>query len=140
MNAPLRILCVDDEPDIRRVLSMALRFTLKAEVATAASAKEAFAHLAANPAPDAVLLDCMMPEIDGYSACQTLRADARYRDLPVIFLSAKANRAEQEQGLRAGADACLTKPFDPMKVGQEVSAVIQEIKARRNSPAGILEK
>jgi CheY-like chemotaxis protein len=125
MKSLKKILCVDDEPDIRNILVMALQFTLKAEVVALGSAEEAFAYLEQNPLPDVLLLDGMMPGIDGYTACAKLRADARFATLPIVFLTAKTQRAEKERALAAGATACLGKPFDPMTVGQDLKTVLE---------------
>ena len=121
-----KILCVDDEPDILTVLAAALRFTLKAEVTAVGSVKAAFESLETAELPDVIILDGMMPEIDGLTACHQLRADPRYQKIPIIFLSARSRRREQEEALAAGATACLTKPFDPMTVGQEILRALEE--------------
>ena len=126
MEKPRRILCVDDEPDIRMVLERALEFTLHAEVATAASAKEAFDYLEGHPLPDVILLDGVMPGMDGYQACAKLSADPRYRSIPVVFLSARVDSDEQERARAVGAAACLAKPFDPMTIGDELCAALEE--------------
>jgi len=110
------------------VLERALEFTLQAEVATAASAQEAFDYLEAHPAPDVILLDGVMPDMDGFQACAKLRADPRYSDIPIVFLSAKAGASEQARALSAGAAACLAKPFDPMTIGDELVAALAAAK------------
>ena len=121
-----RILCVDDEPDIRTVLSAALKFTLQAEVIALASASEAFEYLENHELPDAILLDSMMPEIDGLTACKRLRADPRYGEVPIIFLTGSARTpGEAELAIAAGATACLGKPFDPMSIGDEIMSILK---------------
>ena len=124
MDKPRRILCVDDEPDIRMVLERALEFTLGAEVATAASAKEAFDYLAHHPLPDVILLDGAMPGMDGYAACAALSRDPRYRQIPIVFLSAKVDQDVQERARSVGAAGCLTKPFDPLTIGSQLCAAL----------------
>ncbi len=119
-----RILCVDDEPDIRKVLKTSLRFTLKCDVHDVGSAQEAFDYLDSSPAPDLIILDGMMPGIDGYEACRRLRADARFATVPIVFLTAKAQKSEQDRAIQAGATACLTKPFDPLGIGKDILAAI----------------
>jgi len=85
-----RILCIDDEPDIRKVLATALRFTLQAEVFEAASAQAAFDFLEHNEIPDIIVLDGMMPQMDGYAACRRLRENERFAGIPIVFLTANA--------------------------------------------------
>lgn len=107
------------------VLERALELTLEAEVATAASAQEAFAYLEENPPPDVILLDCVMPGMDGYQACARLHADPRYQGIPVVFLSARADGDELERARSVGGLACLAKPFDPMSIGDELCAALE---------------
>jgi len=107
------------------VLARVLEITLKAEVAAAASAEEAFAYLQDHPLPDLILMDAVMPGMDGYQACAKLRADARYRAIPIIFLSARSLPSETERARAAGATACLSKPFDPLTIGDEIEAVLE---------------
>lgn len=126
MEKPKRILCVDDEPDIRMVLERALELTLEAEVATAASAREAFEYLEDHPPPDVILLDGVMPGMDGYQACARLHADPRFHSIPVVFLSARADLEEQERARAVGATACLAKPFDPMTIGDQLCQALEE--------------
>ncbi len=108
------------------VLERALELTLRAEVATAASAQEAFDYLAEHPLPDVILLDGVMPDIDGYQACARLHADPRYSEIPIVFLSARIDLEEQERAKAVGAVACLAKPFDPMSIGDELCAALEE--------------
>jgi CheY-like chemotaxis protein len=133
MTSPRRILCVDDEPDIRRILVLSLRHTLHADVVAVASAAEAFAWLDANPAPDVVLLDGMMPGMDGWQTCARLREDPRFDSVPVVFLTARTQPGEQARAREVGAVGCLAKPFAPMSVGRELCAVLE--RARHGSDA-----
>ena len=118
-----RILCVDDEPDIRRVLAAALAYGLGAEVDGVGSAGEAFAYLAgAEAPPDLIILDARMPEMDGFEACAKLRQDPALAGVAILFLTAGSDSAEAARA--AGADGCLAKPFDPMTVGEEIRRVL----------------
>ena len=120
---PLHILCADDEPDIREILglSLALDPTLRAECV--ASGDALLARAASEPF-DAFVVDGMMPGLDGYETCRRLKADPRTASIPVVFLTAKTQRDEQARALTAGALACLTKPFDPMMIAAELTAVL----------------
>ena len=119
----MRILCADDEPDIRTILELALSLepTLQAEFFDSGAALIARAR---QGGADAVLLDAMMPEMDGYETCRRLKADPATARLPVVFLTAKAQRGEQDSALAVGAVACLTKPFDPLTIAGELVAAL----------------
>lgn len=120
----MRILCADDEPDIRTILELALSLepTLQAEFFDSGAALLARAR---QGGADAVLLDAMMPEMDGYETCRRLKADPATAHLPVVFLTAKAQRGEQDSALAVGAVACLTKPFDPLTIAGELVAALR---------------
>jgi CheY-like chemotaxis protein len=119
-----RILCVDDEPDIRRVLAAALAHGLGAEVDGVGSAAEAFDYLAAAPAPpDLIILDARMPEMNGFEACAKLRQDPALAGVPILFLTAGSDT--EEAALAAGANGCLAKPFDPMTVGDQIRRLLE---------------
>jgi CheY-like chemotaxis protein len=133
---PLRVLCVDDEPDILLVLGLALRHTLAAEVTTLGSSADVLPWLAANATPDAVVLDAMMPGMDGYEVCRRIRADRRYDRVAVVFLTARALVNELGEGVAAGADGVLSKPFDPMTVGRDLDAILDGARSRRGAVDG----
>ena len=116
---PIRLLCADDEDDIRTILRLALSLDRELEVDFVASGAEALAR-AKSGAFDAIVLDGMMPELDGYQTCQQLKADPDTAQIPVIFLTAKSQRDEKKRALALGAVACLTKPFDPMTIAGEL--------------------
>ncbi len=107
--APPRILIVDDEPNI--VIS--LEYLLKREgweTAVAADGEAALAAVASTP-PDLVILDVMLPHLDGFEVCRRLRADPRWQGVRILMLTAKGRDTEVEKGLGLGADAYVTKPF-----------------------------
>ena len=104
----MRVLVVDDEYDIRYLVQAALDHC---EVLTAADGPSALALLR-HSAIDAVLLDVMMPGMDGFAVLRRIRADDQYQDLPVIMLTAKAGEHDHVRAFRDGADAYLTKPFE----------------------------
>jgi len=111
------------EDDMRTVYALTALLTSKgATVLVADTGREALELLAQNPRVDAVLMDIMMPEMDGYEATRRLREDPRFRSLPVIALTAKAMKGERERCLEAGASDYLTKPIDSEKLLQTVQA------------------
>ena len=117
-----RILYVDDESDIREVAAMALELEPGFTVRTGSSGAEAVA-LAKEWRPDLVMLDVMMPGMDGPTTLQTLRSDPFTADIPVIFITART-QAKEVEGFRAlGAIGVLAKPFDPMRLASEVQEI-----------------
>ena len=122
-DGAMRLLCADDEPDIRAILRLALSLDPEMEVEIVGSGHEAIARAAAGEF-DAILLDGMMPGLDGYETCRVLKADPATAHVPVLFLTAKTQRDEARRALSVGAVACLTKPFDPMTIGQELRAAL----------------
>lgn len=105
-----RILIVDDEPDLVEVLSIIFR-AYGYETELAHDGLTAL-QMIAERRPDLVLMDVMMPRMNGLEACRKLKEDPETRDLPVVLLTAKAHDADKSSGLGAGADAYLAKPFD----------------------------
>jgi DNA-binding response OmpR family regulator len=103
------VLVVDDEPHILH----SLEFLMKREDYDVRVARDGEAALQAidEQCPDLILLDVMMPKRDGYSVCQTIRANPAWKDLRIIMLTAKGRDIEREKGLALGADDYITKPF-----------------------------
>lgn len=119
VNPLMRLLCADDEEDIRAILRLALGLDPELEVEIVESGEEAIARAAAAPF-DAILLDGMMPGLDGYETCRRLKENVVTAGVPVVFLTAKTQREETQRALDIGATACLTKPFDPMTIARDV--------------------
>lgn len=119
----MRLLCADDEPDIRTILELALGLepTIQAELFASGPA---LLERARAGDFDAVLLDAMMPEMDGYETCRRLKADPATAAKPVVFLTARAQMGERDAALGVGAVACLTKPFDPLTIAGELLSVL----------------
>jgi CheY-like chemotaxis protein len=115
----IRLLCADDEDDIRTILRLALSLDPDLEVQFVTSGAEALLQ-ARTGRFDAIMLDGMMPDLDGYETCRRLKQDPTTADIPVIFLTAKTQREEVQRALAMGAVACLTKPFDPMTIAREL--------------------
>lgn len=117
-----RILIVDDEPEAGRILS--LQLTLQGyNTEIASNGFEALRRIAAAP-PDLVLLDVMLPKLDGLEVCRRIRASEQSAQLPVILVSAKSLPEDVADGLAAGADDYLSKPFDIDDVVRTVRAVL----------------
>lgn len=118
-----RVLVVDDDPLLREVAKVSLEMVGGWEVLTASSGAEAV-EVAAREQLDAMLLDVMMPGQDGPSTLLELRAAVVTRDLPVIFLTAKASGEGHEEWNNADASGVIGKPFDPMTLSAEVARLL----------------
>lgn len=121
---PKRILIVDDEDDIREVAQVSLELVGHFDVLTVSSGRDGVER-ARSGQPDAILLDVMMPDMDGPSTLVQLRADPATRDIPVLFLTAKAQTAERTRLADLGVAGVLTKPFDPLKLAGEVADALR---------------
>ena len=117
-----RILYVDDEPDIQRVASLALEATGGFEVTLCGSGAEALSEIRRRP-PDLILLDVMMPDMDGPSTLRALRAVPDAATVPVIFMTAKVQPHEIEGYLELGAIDVIAKPFNPMTLAEAVQTL-----------------
>ena len=109
----MKVLLVDDEVDIRRIAALSLSAVGGMEVAQASGGSEGI-RKAREDRPDVILLDMMMPGLDGLATFQALRSDPETSAIPVVFLTAKAMSAEVERLRALGARGVLIKPFDPM--------------------------
>jgi CheY-like chemotaxis protein len=125
MTVPLRVLCVDDDDDIRTIAVMALGLDAAMEIRSARSGSEALAMLgqAARP-PDVVLLDVMMPGMDGPAVLAEIRSTSDGTAPPVIFMTARARQADLQAYKDLGAIGVIVKPFDPLTLAREVRALI----------------
>jgi DNA-binding response OmpR family regulator len=106
-----RILAVDDSPTILEMIK-AILIAGGYEVLTAADGAEALEKARAEK-PDLILLDVMLPKLDGYRVCRLLKFDQNYKHIPIIMLTAKTEEQSMATGLRTGADQYLTKPIEP---------------------------
>jgi CheY-like chemotaxis protein len=109
----VKVLLVDDEADIRRIAALSLSGVGGMEVAQARGGSEGI-RMAREDRPDVILLDMMMPGLDGPATFQALRSDPETSAIPVVFLTAKAMSAEVDRLRGMGARGVLIKPFDPM--------------------------
>lgn len=119
----MKILIIDDEEDIRSIASMSLGILGGIEVVEAEGGEEGIAK-AASEQPDAILLDMMMPGLDGPSTLAKLRENAATKAIPVIFLTARAMTSEMERLKQLGATGVLTKPFDPTTLSNQVRNIL----------------
>jgi len=118
----MKVLLAEDEPDVQLIARLSLRkagFT----VFTANNGLEALARVA-EVQPDVILLDWMMPEMDGFETCKCLKADPATQAIPVIFLTAKVQETEVSKALALGAAGCIGKPFDVMTLGRQIRAIV----------------
>jgi len=117
-----KILVVDDEAYLLQILD----FSLGAEgyeVVTAEDGEQAI-QKAKSEQPDLIVLDIMMPKIDGYEACRKLKQDPAMKDVPVILLTAKGRDIDRKLGLEVGADDYITKPFSPSKLLEKIGSFL----------------
>ena len=124
-----RILVVDDEIYIVHILDFSLGME-GYEVLTALDGEQALEKARAEK-PDLIVLDIMMPKLDGYETCKRLKADAETKDVPVILLSAKGRNVDQKIGFEVGADDYITKPFSPRKLVERINAILGQNSSQR---------
>ncbi|MGY6561332.1 MAG: response regulator [Luteibaculaceae bacterium] len=122
MNTKKKILIVDDEPNIILSLDFLMRKN-KYQVFIARNGKEAL-EIARQQLPDVMLLDIMMPEVDGFEVCETLKNDEKTKHIKIIFLSAKSAEVDIEQGLKLGASDYVTKPFSTKALVEKVNQLV----------------
>lgn len=114
-----RVLIIDDDDDIREVAKLSLEVTGEWDVATAPDG-ETGARMAAEQVPDVILLDYMMPGLDGAATLARLQGDARTREVPVLMLTARVAATLEKEMMAQGAKGVLAKPFDPLSLGHEI--------------------
>ncbi len=118
-----RLLIIDDESDIREVAAMSLETMKGWDVLQASSGREGI-RVAREKHPDAILLDVMMPDIDGPSTLEVLRQDPATASIPVLFLTAKVQSADRERLADLGVAAVLSKPFDPLTLPDQIAEAL----------------
>jgi len=123
-----KILHVDDEKDMRAVAKLALESVGGFELTSCASGPEALDHVA-QAAPDLIMLDVMMPDMDGPSTLLELRKREASAEIPVIFMTAATQAEEIDRLMQLGAIGVIAKPFNPMKLSEEVKTVWSRWKA-----------
>jgi len=118
-----KVLLVDDEPMMRRIGAMSLERVGKFTVVLASNGLDAMA-VAEREKPDLILLDVMMPNMDGLATLQKLRASEATSAIPVIFLTGKTEQQEVDEYLAAGAVGVIPKPFDPMTLPSQIHEIL----------------
>ncbi|MBU3911054.1 MAG: response regulator [Candidatus Omnitrophica bacterium] len=124
MSDKKKILVVDDEQDLRKML----RFRLEAvgyDVDEAGDGQEGL-DKARSHWPDLVILDLMLPKIDGYKVCRMLKFDERHKHKPIIMFTARAQEKDAELGKEMGADAYITKPFEPKVLLEKIKELLEQ--------------
>jgi CheY-like chemotaxis protein len=129
-----KILITDDDPVIIELLQVNLEFE-GYDVITAADGLEAVER-ATRDAPDLVILDIMMPRMDGWTARAEMLKDPRTAEIPVIFLSARAQQADLRKGYESGVAAYVTKPFEPVELLDLIEQILAGNYSRPESPPG----
>ncbi|HEY7910682.1 MAG TPA: response regulator transcription factor [Blastocatellia bacterium] len=131
-----RLLVVDDEPNLLRAVAACLRAE-GYDVTTARSGADALVSLA-ETVPDLIISDIRMPGMDGYAMVSRIRATARTALIPVIFLTAKDQKADRIEGFRAGVDAYITKPFEPDELLAVILSIFKRIERTRAEMARLV--
>lgn len=115
-----RILVIDDEDDIREVAQLSLEMVAGWEVSTACSGSKGLTKAEAEQ-PNAILLDVMMPDLDGLATFQKLQANPATDHIPVILLTAKVQSADRQRFAQLGVTAIIAKPFNPLNLANQVA-------------------
>jgi DNA-binding response OmpR family regulator len=119
-----RILIVDDEEDLRRML----RFRLEAmdyEVSEAVDGQQGL-DMARTSKPDLIILDLMLPKIDGFKVCRMLKFDEKHKRIPIIMFTARAQKKDEELGKEMGADAYIAKPFEAEELVGKIKELLRQ--------------
>lgn len=125
---PKKVLIVDDEEFVRQLIQIKLKFC-GIETVEAGNGVEAI-EKAVSERPDLILLDVMMPKMNGFEACQRLKAHQETSHIPIIMLTARGDPSAKERGENAGALEYLTKPFSPQKLAERVLEILKQFETR----------
>ncbi len=130
MSEKTKILIVDDDPDIRNVLTLLLREEY--ETAAVSNGADAIAYMKENPETDLMILDVMMPEMDGIETCEKIRV---FSNAPILFLTAKSAEKDRLAAYRSGGDDFLSKPFSRPELLAKVNSLLRRYVLYRGKPA-----
>jgi len=128
-----KILVVDDEIYIVHILDFSLGME-GYEVITALDGEQALEKVASEK-PDLIVLDIMMPKLDGYEVCKSIKSNSSTQNIPVILLSAKGRNVDQKLGFDVGADDYITKPFSPRKLVERINQLLGQTVTERPTPS-----
>ena len=128
-----KILVVDDEIYIVHILDFSLGME-GYEVVTALDGEQALEKVKAEK-PDLIVLDIMMPKLDGYEVCKSIKSNAATQHIPVILLSAKGRNVDQKLGFDVGADDYITKPFSPRKLVERINQLLGQAVTEKPTPS-----
>ena len=119
-----RILLVEDEPEFRQ----GVRMRLEANDYDVMEAEDGLAGLemARKNAPDLIILDLMLPKMDGYQVARLLKFDEKYRGIPIVMLTARSQETDKETGISVGADAYITKPFKSEELLETIAKLVSQ--------------
>lgn len=132
----MKVLIIDDEPDVIEVVNLCFNLRWpEAEVASACNGEEGLKLIEQDP-PDLVLLDIVLPGVDGFKVCQEIR---RISDVPVVMLSARDSEVDKVRGLEMGADDYITKPFSHLELLARVRAVLRRYQNQLPSVGEVFE-
>ncbi len=123
MSGKIKVMVVDDEEDIVKIVRISMELA-DFEIAEAFSGEECMEQLKKGNIPDLMLLDIMMPGISGYEVCSKIKKDENLRNIKVVMLTAKGQKGDAEEGLKAGADDYIIKPFDPYELIEQIKEIL----------------
>jgi len=122
--SPKKILVVDDEVDLVKTISFSLE-RMGYTVLVSHNGEDALSR-ARKESPDLILLDIMLPKLDGYKVCRLLKFDERYKHIPILMLTAKTQEKDRTLGMETGADEYITKPFDVDELMEKVKSYLNK--------------
>jgi two-component system, OmpR family, response regulator len=118
-----KVLIIEDEPEIQAILAMSLERVGGFVTILAKDGIEGIER-ALDTAPDFIVLDAVMPRLDGYATCRRMKQDKRIARIPIVFLTARTGPRDVDRAMRAGAAGCVAKPFDPLKLPAQISEIV----------------
>jgi len=124
----VKVLVVEDDRSIQMVLELVLTRTATCEVLLASEGREGLAMIQ-NRKPDIVLLDLMLPNLDGFQICEAAKADEATRHIPIIFLTAQPQPSSIARAMALGAAGYIVKPFDPIKIIEQINEALSRVGA-----------
>ena len=131
----MKILAVDDDPKVLAVIKKRLEFA-GYEVITAIEGKEGLLK-ARTENPDLIVLDLILPNLNGYQICAMLKHDAKYQNIPIVILTSRSQQSDIAEGMRVGADVYITKPYDPDDFLNKIKTLLEQAPNKSAEPKSI---